>query len=265
MKHPAPCTNCFHGSCRNSAKKYWLKNRLKGLLSDLGSSTYRKYRVAIARSVSDNLGEKISSLKGLEDADYSLKLCNIRQAFQEDNFFRHGIADYIIDCYLFALGRIDTVEEYTEKEILDQGMAGELSFTPRDGEEYCGNLSKDDERSGFGISKNETGNYYAGEWKLNLKNGVGMYVGDGRSKYAGEWRLNRRNGAGIQISQDGIRYAGEWKNGKKNGIGLLLFPNGERMCTFFQDGEIKDDAIGIYYLKDGSYISGRMSPDEYGR
>lgn len=238
------------------------ETRLKGLLSDLGGSVVDKYRHVISRSISYQVGHKLLLLRELDQADFALKLGNIRQTFQEDNFFRHDIANYIVDCYLFAFEWTDDVEECAdENAISDNTNRGELSFAEHSGSDYCGNQNTDNERSGFGISKDEEGNYYAGEWKLNMKNGVGIDVSIQRSKYAGEWRLNRRAGIGIQILPDGSRYAGEWKNGKMNGNGILFYPNGERMCTTFRNGQVIRDAIGIYYLKDDSHVVGSMTPD----
>lgn len=237
------------------------ESRLKGLLGDLGCGVADKYRHVIGRSVNDRLGQKILLLRELDDADFSLKLGNIKQSFQEENFFRHDIVDYIVDSYLFALGWIDAPEEYDEDANEGNGKAGELSFAERSGSEYCGNLNPDNQRSGFGIAKNEDGGYYAGEWKLDMKNGLGMHVEPGQNKYAGEWRLNRRAGVGIQILPNGMRYAGEWKNGKMNGHGILFFPNGERICALFRNGQPDASQTGFYYLKDGSFIGGRITID----
>lgn len=252
----------FHQIALDFGEDSLAESRLKGLLSDLGGTTVEKYRHVISRSISYQIGQKLLLLRGLDEADFALKLGNIRQAFQEDNFFRHDIANYIVDCYLFALEWTDTVEICTDEDsISDTIKTGELSFTKHSGNDYCGNLNKENERSGFGISKDEEGNYYAGEWKLNLKNGVGIDVNVERSKYAGEWRLNRRAGIGIQLLPNGNRYAGEWKNGRMSGNGILFYPNGERMCTIFRNGQVEREAIGIYYIKDGSYVIGNMTSD----
>lgn len=234
------------------------ETRLKGLLCDLGGSTYHRYQSIMTRSIAENIGQRIIMLRELDDADFSMKLSNIRQSFQEDNFYKYGIANYIIDCYLFALGWVESVAEYNEEKE-DGAKSGEINFVERDGYEYCGNLNQDDERSGFGISKNEDGSYYAGEWKLDLKNGVGINVRTDRSKYAGEWRLNRKAGIGIQLLNDGSKYAGEWKNGKMHGEGIIFYPNGEHLCASFRNGEIETDTNGIFYMKDGTYIIGKMT------
>lgn len=214
------------------------ESRLKGLLADLGCGIADKYRHVIGRSVNDRLGQKILLLRELDDADFSLKLGNIKQSFQEENFFRQDIVDYIVDSYLYALGWIDAPQTYDE-----DGNQG----------------NPDHQRSGFGIAKKEDGSYYAGEWKFDMKNGLGMHVEPEQGKYAGEWRLNRRAGVGIQTLPNGMRYAGEWKNGKMNGHGILFFPNGERICALFRNGQPDASQTGFFYLKDGSFIGGRIT------
>ena len=236
------------------------ENRLKGILSDYSAGTNAdRFQVVIARSINDRIGHRLLDLRGLDEADYDLRLNTIKQAFQEDNFFQYGISDYIIDCYLYALGWIETIDEYDEDELqLGTAKAGELSFMEWNGAEYCGNVSKVNERSGFGVCKKVNGSYYAGEWKLDLQAGVGIEVTHEKEKYAGEWSLNRRNGVGTMVRTDGIRYSGEWKNGKMHGVGVLYYPNGERLCARFTSGRIEQGS-GVYYLQDGSYILGAMT------
>lgn len=237
------------------------ETRLRGIISDMGAgSGIVRFRTVIDRSISNHIGQKMLLMRDLDDADFFLRVNTLKQTFQEENFFRHGIADYIIDSYLYALGWIDDLEEYNETEDIGvSGKRGELSFAERGDAEYCGNLNKDDERSGFGVCKREDGSYYAGEWKLDMKNGIGIDVSANRNRYAGEWRMNRRNGIGIQIQEDGTRYSGEWKNGKMHGVGTLFYPNGECMCVRFLNGKIQEDMGGTYYLQDGTYVVGRMT------
>lgn len=238
------------------------ESRLKGLLSDYGGTSVNKYSVVITRSISCQIGKKLLGIRELDDSDYNLKLNNLRQAFQEENFFRYDIANYIIDCYLYALELLDEVDEFDEDGYQPgSARAGELSFVEHGGKEYCGSFSRENGRSGFGVERDSDYNYYAGEWKLDMKNGIGLGV-DGRyGKYAGEWRFNRKSGVGVEISPQGYKYAGEWKNGKANGNGIVFFPNGECMSAVFTNGIPKRNALGIYYLKDGSYVMGSMTMD----
>lgn len=238
-------------------KEVLSEERLRGVLYDLSPEVYNQFRVVLSRSVSYGMAEKILSCRDLDEADFSLKLLNLRQDFQESNFFKPGVSNYIIDCYLFALGVLSDEVSYRPED--DGDKAGELSFADYNGVEYCGNLSSDGLRSGFGVVKEEEGGYYAGEWKLDMKNGYGFHIGENRNRYAGEWRMNRKNGVGVGCSKDGYRYAGEWKNGKPNGLGIIFFPNGEKMFVCFGNGRIVQNPDGIFYMKDGSYIKGNMT------
>ena len=236
------------------------EERLRGLLSDLGPQVYCRYQPVVLRAMYDGIPSRLMLIRGLDESDFNLKLLNIRQDFQESNFLKLGVANYIVDCFLYALGMthepdICDVDESSSK-------SGELNFTEYKDEEYCGNFSQEGLRSGFGITKNAVNAYYAGEWKLDMRQGIGFCIDDRRNKYAGDWRMNRKNGVGVSSSGDGYRYAGEWKNGKRHGHGIVFFPNGEKMFTKFKEDEIISSEDGIFYLKDGSHICGCMS--EYG-
>ena len=92
------------------------ESRLKGILNDYGGAAISRYCHVIARSISYQMGQRLINIRELGDSDYDLKLSNLRQMFQEENFFRCGIANYMVDCYLFALGLIDNVTPYDDEE-----------------------------------------------------------------------------------------------------------------------------------------------------
>lgn len=235
------------------------ESRLNSIISDLASENTLKYQSVMSCSINNHIGQRMLALRDLDDADFSLKVSLLKQSFQEDNFLQHGIAEYVIDSYAYALGWLEHLDQYDESQDEEQkSTAGKLSFVEQADGEYCGNLNKDNERSGFGVMKKASGGYYAGEWKLNAQNGIGIFVDEDRNKYAGEWRLNRSSGVGVQVTSDGIRYAGEWKNGKLHGPVLLFYPNGERLCVRFENGKMVNTG-GIFYLKDGTCVSGMMT------
>lgn len=235
------------------------ENRLCSIISDLAFEEVAKYQSVVVCAVNDHIGHKLLALRELDDVDFSLKVNILKQAFQEENFLQHNIANYIIDSYIFALGWVDAIESVSIEDFTAAGSrVGELSFLTQADGDYCGNLGADGQRSGFGIMREEDGSYYAGNWKLNTRSGLGLTVDAERNKYAGEWRLNRRVGIGIEILSEGIRYAGEWKNGKKHGPSIIFFPNGERMSVRFVNGSISGEA-GIFYLRDGTYVMGTMT------
>lgn len=236
------------------------ESRLRGLISDLAAgSEIMKFQTVLNCSISNHIGKRLLQFRDLDEADFSLRLNTLKQSFQEENFLRHGVSDYIIDSYLYALGWIPQITEYQEDtDATGNGRSGQLSFIEWKGDEFCGNLSKENERSGFGISKQEDGEYYAGEWKLDMKSGVGLNVSSEREKFVGEWRFNRKNGVGISIQADGMRYSGEWKNGKIHGVGVIYYPNGNRLCSRFDNGKLCNE-VGMFFLQDGTYIVGQMS------
>ena len=233
------------------------KQRLMGLLSDLSPQVYCRYQSVLSRAMSDCIPSKLMKIRELDEADFKLKLSNIRKDFQDSNYLIFGVANYIVGCFTYALGLSP------EPEICDvdesSAKSGKVNFTEYKDEDYCGNFNQEGLRSGFGITKNTANAFYAGEWKLDMKQGIGLYVDDRRNKYAGEWRINRKNGVGVSSSYDGFRYAGEWKNGKRHGHGIVFFPNGEKMFTKFKEDKIISTEDGIFYLKDGSHICGCMS------
>lgn len=231
------------------------EQRLRGMICDYLPDDVTSIKI-MSRAVNDHLGEKLLLLQGLDDSDFELQLSNIRQSFQEDNFLRHGIADYVVNCFLYSLEWTDEIPEYDDLEGCRE--SGELSFVQsEDGSEYCGNLDTNNERSGFGVERQET-SYYAGEWRLNLRHGIGIEVDAKKNKYAGEWSINRPKGIGMKVYTNGSRYAGEWKNGKPQGPGILFLPDGKCICGQFQHGLLKK-SYGICYLKDNSYIIGEMT------
>ncbi len=234
--------------------------RLRGLISDMLPGDAVSNRI-IQCAVNSHLGTQLLGLQGLGNDVYNIQLANIKQSFQERNFLRHGVADYVVDCFLYSLEWSDEEPEELVEPSDDGGPRGELSFEEEEnGKFYCGNRSKDGERSGFGIERTELNDYYAGEWKLDLRQGIGLEVDKKMNKYAGEWSINRQKGVGVSINADGDRYAGGWKNGKRNGAGILFLPDGKQVCGFFKDGELQSQQ-GICYLRDGSYIIGKMTSE----
>lgn len=235
------------------------EDRLRGIISDLGFSEYLNFLHVFSRSVTDCIGGKILSFRELDHADFNLKVANLREDFQESNFFKPGVSNYVIDCYLYALGLLDDIEEYDPESDTGTVREGELTFADHYGVQYCGNLNADDQKSGFGIAKNEDGGYYAGEWKLNMKAGIGQMVDSCKNKYAGEMKMNRKAGVGVLIREDGCRYSGEWKNGRMNGAGILFHPNGESMYTSFSNDDVRRGTFGVYTFRDGTYVTGGMT------
>lgn len=142
-----------------------------------------------------------------------------------------------------------------EKKSLNPQLPFGFMVSPN--KDFIGTLNDRGERT-MGVSKNSKGEFYMGDWKLDLQTGVGIRVDQTGKKYAGQFRMDRANGVGVMINSDGTGFAGEWKNGRKSGGGMTAKPNGEKMFARYE-GDIVRTALGAYFLQDGSVICGHMT------
>ena len=66
----------------------------------------------------------------------------------------------------------------------------------------------------------ESGNYYIGQYKDDLRNGKGIeYNKNGNIKYEGDWINDKKEGNGKLIDEDGYYYIGQFKDDLINGKG----------------------------------------------
>lgn len=224
-----------------------------GLVSDYLGGEYPFYPI-IKRASITNIGDRMITLSQ-QTSDYTIVIDNMKQAFQEENFLNYNAASYLIECYAYALGMIQEVEaDPFKKEKVNDGEP--LFIETVDGE-FCGYKDPEGLRRGFGILREPDG-YYAGDWKFDMRMGMGIGLNQALERYAGQWKYNKREGFGIELLDDGKSYSGQWKNDKWNGIGTLYFPNGETLCAHFKDNKISDTP-GIWYLKDNTFIQGKMT------
>ncbi len=228
--------------------------RLEGLMADVLGGEYTFFPV-MRRAVQTRVGQRIIELS-LHHGDIEIVIDNLKHSFQEENFLNPQAASYLIDSYAYALGLIQEVDDNLTDE--DLCHEGEPLFVAVNEGEFCGYRNQDNERCGFGILKEPDGCYYAGEWNLDMRMGVGIGFSTTRRKYAGQWRINKQDGVGMELQDDGTISSGQWKNGMKNGVGTLYFPNGESLFCFFIDDEVAD-SIGIWYLKDETFVQGKMT------
>lgn len=231
-----------------------IEPRLEGLMADLLGGEYQ-YHSVMQRAVQTRIGQRIVDIsRNAQNVDVAID--TLKHSFQEDNFYKPIIANYIIDSFSYALGLISQID--TDFSTLEENNTGEPSFVENEDGEFCGYYNSEGERCGFGILRKNNGSYYAGEWKLNLQMGFGIGFSESRQKYAGQWRINQKNGIGIEMQEDGIVYSGQWKNGKKHGIGSLFFPNGECLNSRFENNNLCD-CLGIWYLQDKTFVQGKMT------
>ena len=233
------------------------ETRFRAIVSDYMPGDNAVQRL-VARAVADNVGKRLLGLRELHDQEFELRLSNLKQCFQEDNFLKCGVADYIVDCFMYSLGWSDSVPADMPEGDSGGGAQGELSFAGQDdGTEYCGGSNRDGAHSGFGVERGES-SYYAGEWKLGMRNGVGMEIDTDRNRYAGEWSMNKPKGVGAKVYNDGRRYAGQWKNGNADGPGMLYLPGGLCVAGRFDRGAFVRGQ-GVCYFGDGSCVVGMMT------
>ena len=226
-----------------------------GLLSDLLGGEYPMYPV-FKRAVQRNIGLRIYELSQRRDI-FDVKYEALKYSFQEENFLEPQAASYIIDSFAYALGLIQSVAPYCKGK---ESVSGVPSFVDCHDGEFCGYVNSENERCGYGILKEQNGDYYVGEWKLDMRMGLGIGCGSSREKYAGQWRYNKQEGIGVKLLQDGSIYSGQWKNGEPHGRGTIYYPNGEWLLGTFKYGDLQYD-VCIKGLQDGSTIQGGITSE----
>jgi hypothetical protein len=95
---------------------------LKGMLSDLMPRVEKKYQRVFKQALDDKIGAKLLELEDEKDSIRIVKINTLKDSFKNNNGF-DKTADYVVDCFLFALGWIETVN----KELYSQGEFDKLS------------------------------------------------------------------------------------------------------------------------------------------
>ena len=86
-------------------------NRLIALLSDLGGSEFNQYKFIVRCSIDKGIGTQILEMKNLDEADRMLKIGNLKQSLIDEYSLQVDKVNYIFDCYLYALGIINDIEQ----------------------------------------------------------------------------------------------------------------------------------------------------------
>lgn len=231
-------------------------NSLRGYIADFFRGEPRMKRI-LRQAISENVAVKIWELNDLDYADRQMRIDSMKLAFREEHFFKADISNYIIDCFVYSMGWIDALEEFSEEPEEQAIQFKGLTAREYPGGTYLGELNEEEEHNGFGIFDREDGVLYAGEWKVNLRNGCGIVLDpNNKEKYAGEWRMNKPAGLGVKIFNDGTKCAGEWKNGKLKGIAMEYSPNGNYRIGRMEEGVITGH--GILALPSGEYVIGEF-------
>ena len=114
------------------------------------------------------------------------------------------------------------------------------------GDEYFGELNKEDEF-----------------------HGKGTYTFSNGDKHIGDWKNGKPHGKGTYTYPNGDKYIGDWKNGKQHGKGLIEYSTGVKIKGSFINGNIDikkkcriktpyvNSNEGVYY--DG-YVNSNLDP-----
>ena len=86
-------------------------NRQIALLSDLGGGEFNQYKFIVRCSVEKGVGTQILGMKNLDEADRMLKIGNLKQSLIDEYSLQEDKVNYIFNCYSYALGLINNIEE----------------------------------------------------------------------------------------------------------------------------------------------------------
>ena len=84
--------------------------RLKGMLSDLMPHVEKKYQRVFKQALEDKVGSKLLDLEHENNSIRIIKINSIKDIFKNTNAFDQT-ADYVVDCFLYALGWIELVNK----------------------------------------------------------------------------------------------------------------------------------------------------------
>jgi len=104
------------------------------------------------------------------------------------------------------------------------------------GDEYFGELNKEDEFHGKGTLTFSDGQTYTGSWKNDLNHGKGIYTWPSGDTYDGDWKNGNEHGKGIYTWHNGNKYIGEYKNGLRHGKGTYTYSDGKKYIGEYKNG-----------------------------
>jgi len=136
------------------------------------------------------------------------------------------------------------------------------NITYNNGDSYYGEINGEGRRHGKGVYRwPSIGEYYDGEWKLDLQHGFGeLRYDNGGFRYSGEWHNGKEHGKGIFKGVNGDYYDGFFKFGVIHGKGILKFAvNGATYTGQHVNGQ--RTGFGIYEWKSGETYHGEWKHD----
>jgi hypothetical protein len=108
---------------------------LKGMLTDLMPHVEKKYQRIFKQALDDRIGAKLLDLEHEDNSIRIVKIKTLKDSFKNNNGFDQT-ADYVVDCFLFALGWIETasIEQYSMADIDKLGLVSQqIDFAFIDG------------------------------------------------------------------------------------------------------------------------------------
>jgi uncharacterized protein (TIGR02145 family) len=93
----------LHSIVQQFGREILGETRLRGLISDLMPNTEKKYLRILKQAVDDRVGTKLLEMDSDTFAVRTMKISSLKDTFKNNNAFNHT-ADYVVDCFLFALG-----------------------------------------------------------------------------------------------------------------------------------------------------------------
>lgn len=108
--------------------------KLKGFVQDYMPDDRQSIHM-IQSAVTSQLGQQLLDLKNVDKSTRELRMASIRQAFQDRFFLRDGVAEYLVDCFQYALGwkkdkPSDPSEEKREEPKSAQEVKKQKPVTP---------------------------------------------------------------------------------------------------------------------------------------
>lgn len=105
---------------------------------------------------------------------------------------------------------------------------------------YYGNLNKDGQRHGGGVTLTPKGSaIYSGGYSDDKRSGFGaQFFKNGKICYVGSWREDKKNGFGFSIAGDGTITAGNFEDDKRKGLTAKFKGDGSLMSVIgYSEGQ----------------------------
>ena len=144
-----------------------------------------------------------------------------------------------------------------EGEFVDGEITGRGERTYPDGSLYNGAF-KLGEKHGYGeVTYVRTGEWYKGEWNLNIRQGQGTLFSKDKNTYTGDFKNHWPNGTCTVLFQNGSHYHGDVSKGVMHGQGKLSQPFGtENVLNCIYQGSFEQGqkhGAGKMHVENGSF------------